>query len=126
MLNLYWKSKEQTRNLVEMPFGSEAELERYIFDNQEILGGDVFIIHRQIRTGSKEGIPDMLGVDQDERVCIIELKNEMADEAILPQALNYAIGPRPTPTLSKPSGWKASSGRRKSRSTGEWRLFTGG
>ncbi len=60
MLNLYWKSRDQTRNLAEKPFSSEAELEQYILNNQEILGGDIYILHRQIRTGSKQGIPDML------------------------------------------------------------------
>jgi len=101
MLNLYWKSGEQTRSLVEKPFRSEAELEQYIFDNQEILGGDVYIIHRQIRTGSRQGIPDMLGVDQDARVCILELKNEEAGEDILPQALGYAIWAETNPDSIK-------------------------
>jgi len=100
-LNLYWKSREQTRSLVEKPFKSEAELERYIFDNQEILGGDIYIIHRQIRTGARRGIPDMLGVDQDSRVCILELKNGEADEDILPQALGYAIWAETNPDSIK-------------------------
>jgi hypothetical protein len=91
MVNLYWKSRSQTRNLAEKAFKSESELEQYVFDNQEILGGDIYIIYRQIRSGSRQGIPDMLGVDQDAHVCIIELKNEEADESILPQALGYAI-----------------------------------
>jgi hypothetical protein len=101
MLNLYWKSREQTRSLVEKPFKSEAELEQYIFDNQEILGGDIYIIHRQIRTGSRQGIPDILGVDQDSRVCILELKNVEADEDILPQALGYAIWAETNPDSIK-------------------------
>jgi hypothetical protein len=100
MLNLYWKSGEQTRSLIEKPFKSEAEFEKYIFENQDILG-DVYIIHRQIRTGSKEGIPDMLGVDQDARVCIIELKNQEAGEDILPQALGYAIWAETNPDSIK-------------------------
>jgi hypothetical protein len=91
MLNLYWKSDNQTRTLRKKPFVSEAEFEQYIFDNQDILGGDIYILHRQIRTGSKQGILDMLGVDKDNRVCVIELKNEEANEDILPQALGYAI-----------------------------------
>lgn len=90
MLNLFWKSDEQTRSLVETPFRSEQEFEKYIFDNQDLLG-DVFILHRQIRTGNRQGIPDMLGVDQDARICIIEVKNALATEDILPQALGYAI-----------------------------------
>ncbi|RKY57475.1 MAG: hypothetical protein DRP95_06960 [Candidatus Latescibacterota bacterium] len=101
MLNLYWKSGDQTRSLVEKSFKTEAELEQYIFENQEILGGDIYIIHRQIRTGSKQGIPDMLGVDQDSRVCIIELKNSEADENILPQALGYAIWAETNPDSIK-------------------------
>jgi len=101
MLNLYWKSRAQTRSLVEKPFASESEFERYIIENQEILGGDVYIIYRQIRTGSREGIPDMLGVDQDSRVCIIEIKNEEAGEDILPQALRYAIWAETNPDSIK-------------------------
>lgn len=100
MLNLYWKSGGQTRSLIEKPFKSEAEFEKYIFENQDILG-DIYIIHRQIRTGSKQGIPDMLGVDQDARICIVELKNEEADESILPQALGYAIWAETNPDSIK-------------------------
>jgi hypothetical protein len=100
MLNLFWKSDGQTRSLLEKPFKSEAEFEKYIFENQDILG-DVYIIHRQIRTGSKQGIPDMLGVDQDARVCIIEIKNCEADEDVLPQALGYAIWAETSPDSIK-------------------------
>lgn len=101
MLNLYWKSSGQTRSLVEQPFRSESELEKYIFDNQELLGGDISIIYRQIRTGSKQGIPDMLGVDQDDRICLIELKNVEANEDVLPQALGYAIWAETNPDSIK-------------------------
>jgi len=101
MLSLYWKHDGQTRSLIDKSFKSEAEFERYVFDNQDILGGDIFIIHRQIRTGSKQGIPDMLGVDQDARVCIIELKNQEAGDDILPQALSYAIWAETNPDSIK-------------------------
>lgn len=101
MLNLYWKTGEQTVTLVAKPFPTETALESYVLQNQDILGGDIYIIHRQIRTGSKEGIPDMIGVDQDSRVCIIELKNVEADESILPQALGYAIWAETNPDSIK-------------------------
>jgi len=101
MLNLYWKSDGQTRSLVERPFASENELEKYVLANQDILGGDVFIVYRQVRSGSRQGIPDMIGVDQDARVCIIELKNVEADEAILPQALGYAMWAETNPDSIK-------------------------
>jgi len=87
--------------LVEKPFESEADLEKYVFDNQDLLGGDIYIIRRQIRTGSKQGIPDMIGVDQDARVCIIELKNVEAQENILPQALGYGIWAETNPDSIK-------------------------
>ncbi len=90
MLTLYWKTNGQTRNLLAKPFKSEAEFEAYVFNNPELLG-DVYILHRQIRTGNKQGIPDMLGVDQDARICIIEMKNIEVGEEILPQVLGYAI-----------------------------------
>lgn len=44
MLNLYWKSEGQTRSLIEKPFKSEAEFEKYVFDNQDILG-DIYLHH---------------------------------------------------------------------------------
>ena len=101
MPNLYWKSSGQTRTVAEKPFKSEAELESFIFDNQDILGGDIFVIYRQIRTGAKQGIPDMLGVDQDKQVCLTELKNKEADESILPQALGYAVWAESNPDSVK-------------------------
>lgn len=91
MANLYWKTKKGTIALEPNPFKSEADFEQYIFENQEALGGDINIIHRQIRTGSKQGIADMIAVDQDARICIVEVKNVEADENILPQALGYAV-----------------------------------
>ena len=101
MINLYWKAKGETTNLEHQPFQNESEFEQFIYANQDILGGDISIIHRQIRTGNKQGIPDMLAVDQDSRVCIIELKNEEAEESILPQALQYAIWAETNPDSIK-------------------------
>lgn len=101
MRNLYWSSQGSLRSLSERPFASEQELERYIDRNQELLGGDIYIFRRQIRTGSHEGIPDMIGVDQDGRVCIIEIKNSETDESVLPQALGYAIWAETNPDSIK-------------------------
>lgn len=100
MQNLYWKIGGETRILAQKPFQSESEMEKYIFGNQDLLG-DVYILYRQIKTGQKQGIPDMLGVDQNARVCIIELKNQPADENILPQALGYAIWAETNPDSIK-------------------------
>ena len=61
MNNLYWKSPDfkNAKDIKEKPFASEAEFEKFIFDNQKILGGDISILKRQIRSGQKAGIPDI-------------------------------------------------------------------
>jgi len=100
MLNLYWKTPNQTRTLLPKPFLSEAEFESYIYKNQDLLP-DIVIIHRRVRTGSKQGIPDMLGVDKDERICVIEMKNAEVSEEILPQVLGYAMWAETNPDSIK-------------------------
>lgn len=101
MRNLYWKTQGEVRNLASKPFATESELEQYVFKNQDILGGDIYIMWRQISTGSKQGIPDMLGVDRDSRICVIEIKNEEAQESILPQSLGYTIWAETNPDSVK-------------------------
>ena len=91
MANLYWKNSKVFKDIEEKTFINEAAFEGYIYDNQDILGGDISIIYRQIKSGSKDGIPDMLGIDADNRICIIEVKNVEAVDDIVPQALRYAI-----------------------------------
>lgn len=118
MTNLYWKTRAITTLLEPKAFKSEAEFELFISENQEILGGDIFIINRQIRTGSRQGIPDMIAVDQDSRVCIIEIKNVEADESILPQALQYAIWAESNPDSLRAIGSRRSPNLRASTSTG--------
>jgi len=98
--NLYWKTQGQTRTLIPKPFDTETAFEAYVYKNQDLLG-DIYIIHRQIRTGNKQGIPDMLGVDQNARICIIEMKNTEVDESILPQVLSYAMWAETNPDSIK-------------------------
>lgn len=100
MKNLYWKSKESTKNLIPKDFETESAFERYVFKNQDLLG-DIVILYRQIRTGAKQGIPDMLGVDQDANICIIEMKNTQVSEDILPQVLGYAMWAETNPDSIK-------------------------
>ena len=60
-------------------------------------------------------MPDVIGVDQDGRVCIVELKNVEADESILPQALGCAIWAETNPIRLGRSGLRARRDRRRSR-----------
>lgn len=100
MANLFWKTKESTKNLLSKPFNTEEEFERIVFDTQEILE-DIFLIKRQIRGGNKSGIPDIVGVDQDGNICIVEMKNVDVNSSIIPQVLEYAIWAETNPDSIK-------------------------
>jgi hypothetical protein len=86
--------------LVPTSFTSEEEFERFIFDTAELLE-DVFLLKRQVRHGRKAGVPDIIGVDNDGRVCILEMKNTGVDASILPQVLSYAFWAEQNPDAIK-------------------------
>ncbi len=98
--NLFWKTKNKTKNLLETPFGSEEEFEKMIFGTRELFQ-DIFLIKRQIRGGKKSGIPDMIGVDNEGNICIIEMKNVSVDSSIIPQVLDYAFWAEQNPDSIK-------------------------
>ena len=101
MPNLFWKNnKNKTVNLVEQKFKSEEEFEKYIYNNKELLS-DIFIINRQIRARGGREIPDIIGIDNDGNVIIIEMKNTIVDENILPQVLKYALWAQTNPDSIK-------------------------
>ena len=82
------------------PFKTEEEFEKIIFETPEILE-DIFLIKRQIRGGGKSGIPDIVGVDNDENICIVEMKNVAVDASIIPQVLQYAFWAETNPDSIK-------------------------
>jgi hypothetical protein len=89
--NLFWHSSDgRVINLAETPFKSEDEFERYVYTSEGILS-EVFVLSRQVKTPSRKDIPDIVGVDNENNVVIIELKNWAVDEDIIPQVLRYAI-----------------------------------
>jgi hypothetical protein len=90
MANLFWKAKETTKSLLATPFKTEEEFEKIIFETPEIME-DIFLIKRQIRGGSKSGVPDIVGIDNDGNICIVEMKNVSVDASIIPQVLQYAF-----------------------------------
>ena len=90
MSNLFWKSKQGTKLLLDRPFKTEEEFERTVFETGEILE-DIYLLKRQVRGGNKSGIPDIIGIDADCNVCIIEMKNCEIDASIIPQVLEYAF-----------------------------------
>ena len=100
MPNLYWKHEASTKNIPVKDFPSERDFEEYVFKNQDLLG-DIIIIYRQIRSGTRQGIPDMLGVDPDGNICLIEMKNVQVSEDVLPQVLGYAVWAETNPDSIK-------------------------
>ena len=100
MANLFWKTPKGTKALLDRPFKTEEEFERTVFETSELLE-DIFLLKRQVRGGSKTGIPDIIGVDGDGNVCILELKNCEVDASIIPQVLQYAIWAETNPDSIK-------------------------
>lgn len=100
MANLFWKSKAGIKSLLATPFKTEEEFEKTIFDTSELLE-EIFLLQRQIRGGSKAGIPDIVGVDNDGNVCIVEMKNVAVDASIIPQVLQYAFWAETNPDSIK-------------------------
>lgn len=101
MANLIWQRKTgPARNLLADPFKSEEELERTVFGTKELLD-EIFLLKRQVRGGGKTGIPDIIGVDNDNNVCIVEIKNTPVTAGILPQVLQYALWAESNPDSIK-------------------------
>jgi hypothetical protein len=100
MANLFWKTTKGIKALLATPFKSEEELEKIVFENSELLE-DIFLLKRQVRGGSKSGIPDIIGIDSDGNICIIEMKNCSVDSSIIPQVLHYAFWAESNPDSIK-------------------------
>lgn len=91
MPNLFWrKPSGEVLNVIESPFRTEEELERYLQKTRELLS-DLFILKRQVRTSHRADIPDLIALDKEGSVVIIELKNGPVTEDVIPQVLRYAI-----------------------------------
>src|SRR3989344_6488660 len=99
MYNLYFKNKlGKIVTAIEKPFQTESEFEKYLMDTKELFS-DIFILKRQVNVG--RDIPDMIGVDRDNNIVIIENKNVVVTEDILPQVLRYAIWAETNPDSIK-------------------------
>jgi hypothetical protein len=109
MANLFWKTKTDTKSLLATPFKTEEEFERTVFETSELLE-DIFLLKRQVRGGSKTGVPDIIGLDSDGNVCIIEMKNVPVDANIIPQVLQYAFWAESNPDSIK-SLWLESKNK---------------
>jgi hypothetical protein len=106
---LYWRKGTKAVLLNASPFKSEQEFEQTVFDTPAVLGG-IYLLKRQIRGGSKPGIPDIVGIDSEGTVCVIEMKNTDVDAGVIPQVLRYAIWAETNPDSIK-SLWLEATDR---------------
>jgi hypothetical protein len=107
---LYWRKGAKVVPVNASPFKSEQEFEQTVFETPAVLG-DIYRLKRQIRGGSKPGIPDIVGIDRsDGTVCVIEMKNTNVDAGIIPQVLEYAIWAETNPDSIK-SLWLEATDR---------------
>lgn len=91
MPNLFWKNDQGAlTTLAATEFKTEEELETYLYKNRQLLG-ELIVISRQTKTGTRKDIPDLIAVDADNNVVVIELKRGAATEDVIPQVLRYAI-----------------------------------
>ena len=101
MTNLFWKNPAGSlTTLTSADFTTEEELEKYLFENPQLLG-EMVIISRQTRSGSRRDIPDLVAVDADSNVVIIELKKGAASEDVIPQIMRYAVWAETNPDSIK-------------------------
>jgi hypothetical protein len=91
MSNLVWiKGRELEADMVDEPIHPESEIEKLLYNTKGILQ-DIFLIQKRIKSNTREEIPDLIGIDKENNVIIIELKDEPATSDIIPQVLKYAI-----------------------------------
>lgn len=84
------KSKNETTNMNEIEVHPEEVIEKTIFETENILP-DVFLLKRQLQTYTKEERIDLVGVDNENNILVIEIKDETVDESVIPQVMKYAF-----------------------------------
>jgi len=91
MTNLVWiKGGEILNDMVDEPIHPESEIEKLVYNTKGILQ-DIILIQKRVKSNTGDEIPDLIGMDRENNVIIIELKDEPATSAIIPQVLKYAF-----------------------------------
>jgi len=94
-------------NLTELPkerLDNEDRLEQWITDDVSLLGLNVLIIGRQVRTPSGGRI-DLLAIDQQGDIVLLELKRDRTPREVVAQALDYVKWTPKTGQLNKREFW---------------------
>lgn len=89
MSNLIWIGDEKKGDIDEKPFEAEEKIEDFIYKHNILKG--ITIIDRQISSQTNKEKPDLLGIDEQNNIIVIELKNDTASEDVIAQVLRYAF-----------------------------------
>lgn len=85
-----WRIRdEKLESLPKGKLNQEERLERWVASDPGLLGLDICIIGRQVRT-AYGGRIDLLGIDQEGDLVVIELKRDKTPRDIVAQVLDYA------------------------------------
>jgi len=83
------KNKKETINMNEVEVHPEEAIEKILFETKNIFP-DLFLLKRQLQISQDNRI-DLIGLDKENNILIIEIKDELVSEEVIPQVLNYAI-----------------------------------
>lgn len=83
-----WRVDGGFKRLAPASLDYEKTLEDAVIEDPEILGFDLLIIDRQIRTDLNRPL-DLLGIDEDGRLHVVELKRGRTPRDVVAQALEY-------------------------------------
>lgn len=77
-------------NMNEIDMHPEEQIEKMIWENKGILP-DIFLLSRQVISYGGSDRIDLLGLDSDNNIVIIEVKDEEVDERVISQVMRYAF-----------------------------------
>ena len=84
------KGKETISNMNEIEIHPEEIIEKLLWENKDILP-DIYLLSRQVPSYGGSDRIDILGLDSDNNVVIIEVKDEEVDENVILQVMRYAF-----------------------------------
>lgn len=93
------KNKNETINMNEIEVHPEEAIEDTLFQTKNIIP-DVIFLKRQLRIYTDDRI-DLIGLDKENNIILIELKDELVSEDVIPQVLKYAIWIKTNPDAIK-------------------------
>lgn len=84
------EGKSDFLNMNEIPMHPEEEIEKLLWENKGILQ-DIYLLSRQVISYGGSDRIDLLGLDSDNNIVIIEVKDEEVDEKVISQVMRYAF-----------------------------------